>query len=425
MSLRARLLAICLVLLTAGLLVSDAVAVGYLRGHLVDRVDSQLRLLSAVARIAPPGLSGEVFTDRLDMVSEVRIEFSTAYAGPFDTPYDNGDRRVVWAPRADGTGSVGVSARLDEVDGAVRRMWLVTGGTALLVLAVLAVAGRFAVHAGLRPLRRIESTAAAIAGGDLSHRVPVLAPPRTEVGRLAASLNVMLEQLAAAFDARARSEERMRAFLGDVSHELRTPLFGIRGFTELYRMGGVDIDRTITHIRRETSRLAGLAEDLLLLTRLEEPGVLQVSPMDLRTVAADAYLEVRALDPSRPVTLTGLASEGAPGSAPVIGDESRLRQVVTNLIGNAVTHTPAGTPVRIGVGAVDGFAVLEVADSGPGLSPAQAARVFERFYRVTPAGGTGLGLSIVRSLVEAHGGEVTVRSAPGQGAVFRVSLPRN
>jgi two-component system OmpR family sensor kinase len=422
-SLRARLLTICLVLLTAGLLATDAVAVGYLRGHLVDRVDTQLRLLSAITRVAPPALSGQEFTGKLDMVSEVRIEYSPDHRAA--DPYESDGWRVIWAERPDRTGSVMVAVRLDEVDATLRRMWLVNGGAALLVLAALAVVGWFAVHAGLRPLRRIESTAAAIAGGDLTHRVPVLAPPRTEVGRLATSLNVMLEQLAAAFEARARSEERMRAFLGDVSHELRTPLFGIRGFTELYRMGGVDIDRTMTHIQRETSRLAALAEDLLLLARLEEPGVLQESPMDLRTVAADAYLDVRALAPDRPVTLTGPDGVGPPGSAPVVGDESRLRQVVTNLVGNAVTHTPAGSPVRIGVGSDGPFAVLEVADSGPGLSGEQAARVFERFYRVTPAGGAGLGLSIVRSLVEAHGGQVSVRTAPGEGAVFRVSLPRN
>ncbi|MDR7274979.1 sensor histidine kinase [Catenuloplanes atrovinosus] len=427
MSLRARLLAICLVLLTAGLLISDTVAIGYLRRHLVERIDTQLRLLADVSRVAPvPDAGRQVLTERLDLVPELYL--GPPAGAPFevraaDGPYESAGWRVL--PPEDG-GAV-VAIRLSEVDAIVRRMWAVTGGTAATLVAVLAVAGWFAVRAGLRPLRRIEVTAAAIAGGDLTHRVPVPARPRTEAGRLAASLNVMLEQLAAAFTARERSAERMRAFLGDVSHELRTPLFAIRGFTELYRMGGLpsraDVDRTMAHIARESGRLAALAEDLLLLARLEEPGVLHLSPMDLRTVAADAYLDVRALDVTRPVTLTGPGGEGPPGSAPVAGDEARLRQVVTNLVGNAIAHTPAGTPVRIGVGTCGDEAVVEVADAGPGLTPERAARVFDRFYRVTP-GGAGLGLSIVRELVTAHRGRVDLITAPAHGATFRVLLPR-
>ncbi|GAB7038526.1 MULTISPECIES: sensor histidine kinase [Catenuloplanes] len=432
MSLRGRLLAICLVLLAAGLLVSDAVAIGYLRRHLVDRVDTQLRMLAGIARAVPVSPAGqELLAERLDMVPELYVAAPGTPGAPFDLrhadrPYESRGWRVLWSPRPDGTGGVAVGVRLTEVDATVHRMWLVTGGTAAVLLTVLTVAGWFAVQAGLRPLRRIEATAAAIAGGDLAHRVPVGARPRTEVGRLSASLNAMLEQLAAAFAARERSAERMRAFLGDVSHELRTPLFAIRGFTELYRMGGLpdraDVDRTMAHIARESGRLAALAEDLLLLARLDEPGVLQVSPMDLRTVAADAYLSVRGLDASRPVTLTGPGGTGPPGSAPVAGDEARLRQVVTNLVGNAVAHTPAGTAVRIGVGTAGGEAVVEVADDGPGLTPDRAARVFDRFYRVTP-GSAGLGLSIVHSLVAAHGGRVELVTAPGAGATFRVLLP--
>ncbi|MDP9795328.1 two-component system OmpR family sensor kinase [Catenuloplanes nepalensis] len=425
MSLRGRLLAICLVLLAAGLLVSDAVAIGYLRRHLVERVDTQLRMLAGIARAVPVSPAGQdLLAERLDMVPELYVGAPGTPGAPFDLvrtdqPYESRGWRVLWSPRPDGAGGVVVGVRLSEVDATVHRMWLVTGGTAAALLTVLAVTGWFAVQAGLRPLRRIEATAAAIASGDLTHRVPVEARPRTEVGRLSASLNVMLEQLVG-------SAERMRAFLGDVSHELRTPLFAIRGFTELYRMGGLparaDVDRTMAHIARESGRLAALAEDLLLLARLDEPGVLQVSPMDLRTVAADAYLDVPALDASRPVALTGPGGIGPPGSAPVAGDEARLRQVVTNLVGNAIAHTPAGTAVRIGVGTDGGEAVVEVSDDGPGLTPERAARVFDRFYRVTP-GGAGLGLSIVRSLVAAHGGRVDLITAPGAGATFRVLLP--
>jgi two-component system OmpR family sensor kinase len=462
LSLRARLLAIGMALLTAGVLATNAVAIGYLRGHLVDRVDTQLRLFGAVLQRVPVQVADRLppeFAASLDMIDEIYVAELTPAGETLHTAHSTGTSgapplpvlntaavqaraqrpftvpgwRVIVGKRVTGDTAVVVAARLDAVDSAVRRMWMVCAATIAAVLALLTVVGWFAVHAGLRPLRRIQHTADAIAAGDLSHRVPDLAPPRTEVGRLATALNGMLAQLEAAFSARASSEARMRAFLSDVSHELRTPLFGIRGFAQLYRMGGLperaDVDRTMRHIERESTRLATLAEDLLLLARLDQVGVLQRSPMDLRTLAADAYLDLQALDPARAVTLTG-PDDGPPASAPVVADEARLRQVVTNLVSNAVAHTPAGTPVRIGVGTVDGEAVLELADAGPGLDAEQAAKVFDRFYRVDPSRtrdggdtGAGLGLSIVRSVVGAHGGRVELRTAPGAGATFRVLLP--
>lgn len=468
LSLRARLIVVCLALLSCGVLVTDAVSVGLLRQHLVDRVDSQLRLLGAVfVRVPVAGpvtgqLPAELRT-ALDVISDVYvvelapdgstvreartpggsvprlppIDSSTARARegqPFDVP----GWRVIVGVRPAGTfgegNTVVVAAQLAKVDSTVRRVWTVSGVTVVLVLVVLAGVGWFAMQAGLRPLRRIEETAAAIAGGDLTHRVPDLAPPTTEVGRLTAALNGMLAQIEEAFTARERSEARMRAMLSDVSHELRTPLFGIKGFTELYRMGGLptraDVDRTMDHIEREAGRLAALAEDLLLLATVDEqPDVLALTPMDLRTIAADMRADLQALDPSRPVTVTGPDGTGPPGRAPVLGDEARLRQVATNLVGNAIAHTPAGTPVRIGVGSVDGSAVLELADSGPGMSPDEAARVFDRFYRADTSrsraggNGAGLGLTIVRSLVVAHGGRVEVDTSPGTGSTFRILLP--
>jgi two-component system OmpR family sensor kinase len=187
----------------------------------------------------------------------------------------------------------------------------------------------------------------------------------------------------------------------------------------------------MARIESEAVRLGGLVEDLLTLVRTEELRPVQRAPMDLRTLAVDALHDTTALDPTRPVTLTGPgpASAGPPAPAPVLGDEARLRQVVANLVGNAVAHTPPGTPVRIGVGTLDGHGVLEVADTGPGLTPAQAARVFERFYRTdasrtrTTGGGAGLGLSIAAALVTAHGGHVELDTSPGKGATFRIRLP--
>lgn len=224
--------------------------------------------------------------------------------------------------------------------------------------------------------------AAEIAAGDLFRCVLELVGPRAEMGCLATALNGMLAQVETAFAARAESEARMTRFVADAGHELRTPLAGIKGLTDLRRMGAVsdreDIDTTMARIARESDRLARLVEDMLLPARFDELSlgttgdsgpVLELAPTDLRTLAADALHDVRALDATRPVTLTGPHGTGAPASAPALADEARLRQVVTNLVGNAVAHTPPGTPIRIGVGTAGGDAVLEVADEGPGLRP--------------------------------------------------------
>ncbi|MQA11006.1 MAG: HAMP domain-containing protein [Pseudonocardiaceae bacterium] len=360
---------------------------------------------------------------------------------PFEVPgrRDSAPWRVIALPRQNG-GSVVVAASLEQVDATVagvRNICLLVGSG---VLALLAVAGWFWVRAGLRPLRRVEHTTAAIAGGDLSERVPELAPPGTEIGRLSTALNGMLTQIETAVAARTASEERMRRFVADASHELRTPLAGIGGFAELYRMGALtdpdEVHRTMDRIERESARLGRLVDDLLLLTKTDEHGgalELRRTPMDLRSLAADALHDLRALDPDRPVELTGPGG-GSPGAAPVSGDEARLRQVVSNLVGNAVEHTPAGSPIRIGIGTTGEHAILEVSDGGPGLTEDQARLVFERFYRADSSrsrqqdtgriSGAGLGLSIVRSLITAHGGTVEVESTPGEGATFRVVLPR-
>ncbi|MDT0345325.1 sensor histidine kinase [Streptomyces litchfieldiae] len=366
---------------------------------------------------------------------------------PFTVGSTMGDTRwrVIAVPRVSGSapGSVVVSMSMADVDGTVGRMWRIYQSAGLGLLALLAVAGWFAVRSGLRPLARIEQTAAEIAGGDLSRRVPELAGPSTEMGRLAAALNGMLGQLEIAFAARAESEVRMSRFVADASHELRTPLAGIKGLTDLHRMGVLagreDTDATMSRIARESERLTRLVNDMLLLARLDEhalkaaapgfPSGLDLAPTDLRTLAADALHDVTALDPTRTVTLSGPTGDGPPASAPALADEARLRQVVTNLVGNAVTHTPPGAPIRIGVGTVGDHAVLEVTDQGPGLTPEQSGRIFERFYRADTSrtratGGAGLGLAIVHSLVTAHAGEVKVDSSPGQGATFRVLLPR-
>jgi two-component system, OmpR family, sensor kinase len=380
------------------------------------------------------------------------------------------------------------------------------------VLFVLLIIGIAVVRANLIPLVEMEETAEEIAEGHLDRRVPEH-DPRTEVGSLGRSLNIMLDQIQTAFRAREeseaaalQSEERMRRFIADASHELRTPLTAIRGFAEYYRQrGGIadraavddeqpttpsheqvdfyvqpkytngttashprapdtsapndsatqggrersgqtegltpaDLDRIMRRVESEAARMGVLVEDLLLLARLDQQRPLAHRPVDLLTLAADAVQDTRMLAPQRSVNLTV-----EPGAAfIVIGDEARLRQVIGNLMSNALTHTPEGTPVEVRISsgtlvpAPSGppaarpnpvpAVVLAVADQGPGLTPEQTQRVFERFYRADQArtrktGGSGLGLAIVSALVTAHGGTVSVQSTPGRGATFRIVLP--
>jgi two-component system OmpR family sensor kinase len=341
------------------------------------------------------------------------------------------------AQRRDGTPVVAVvAAPLDDVDSTVRRLTLLELGIGAGVLVVFALLGYGAVRSSLRPLVQVEETAEAIAGGDLSRRVPE-SDPGTEVGRLSRSLNAMLAQIEQSFlaqqssESAARlSEERMRRFVADASHELRTPLTSIRGFAELYRQGAVsdteELDRVMRRVEDEAARMGLLVDDLLLLARLDQQRPLVREPVDLLVLAGDAAHDASAVDPDRDVTVQVVGDD-----APIVlGDDARLRQVIGNLVTNALTHTPAGTPVTLRVGAdrPTAMAAVEVVDKGAGLSPEQSARIFERFYRADSSrsrshGGSGLGLSIVAALVAAHGGRVEVDTAPGQGATFRVLLP--
>ena len=360
------------------------------------------------------------------------------------------------------TGTLVVGTDLGNVNATVRRIAyfdMIVGGVIVLVLALVGVA---AVRANLRPLDEIEETAEAIADGHLDRRVPER-DPRTEIGRLGRSLNSMLSQIESAFHAREeseaaahRSEERMRRFIADAGHELRTPLTAIRGFAEYYRQrGGLvphwdrdaaaarpadaprsargrgdgltpgDLDRIMQRVEKEAARMGLLVEDLLLLARLDQQRPLARQPVDLLSLAGDAVHDARLLAPARTIDLSV-----QPGAAfLVIGDEPRLRQVIGNLMSNALTHTPDGTPIEvlIGSGTLDPrlpdsppAVTLDVTDHGPGMTPEQAHRVFERFYRADQArtratGGSGLGLAIVNALVSAHGGVASVRTAPGQG----------
>jgi two-component system OmpR family sensor kinase len=228
----------------------------------------------------------------------------------------------------------------------------------------------------------------------------------------------------------------MRRFAADASHELRTPLVTIRGFSELYRHGALsteeDVATAMGRIESEAKRMGSMVEDLLLLARLDEQRPLQQKPVDLQLIAHDAVVDTQASDRSRVISLTGL--DGGPaGPAPVLGDEAKLRQVVGNLVGNALRYTPEGSPIELAVGVrtsdAGGRSVIEVRDHGPGISDEDAAKVFERFYRADTSrtretGGSGLGLAIVAAIVGSHGGTVRVEKTDGGGATLVVSLPR-
>jgi len=334
---------------------------------------------------------------------------------------------------------VGSDLRGDRA--AIGRLVRIEVVVGLIVLTLLGAAGYVMVRNSLRPLTEVERTARAIAAGDLSRRVPA-GDERTEVGRLSTALNGMLAQIESAFRAQQASEEqargsesRMRRFVADASHELRTPLTSIRGFAELYRQGAVGSDeevrRLMERIEAEGSRMGLLVEDLLLLARLDQQRPLSVAPVDLADIAGDAVHDATAVQPDRPVALR--LDESLTDVPVVLGDEGRLRQVVGNLVTNALTHTPPDTRVTVTV-AQDADdpdrLVLQVADEGPGMHPGDADRAFERFYRADAsrtrqAGGTGLGLAIVSSLVAAHGGTVELVTAPGRGTTVLVRLPRS
>jgi len=306
---------------------------------------------------------------------------------------------------------------LGPEDSTLHRLFLTELFVTLAVLAALAGLALWIIHLGLKPLRAIEATAVAITAGDLSQRVE-RADGETEVGRVGGALNAMLDRIEA-------SDRRLRRFVGDASHELRTPLASVRAYAELFERGAAtrpaDLERAMAGITRESERMSVLVDDLLLLARLDEGRPLEREAVALDAIVAEAVDAAQVVDPERSYEL-----DAEP--AVVTGDRDRLRQIVDNLLANVRAHTPAGTAVRISVRSVGADAVLEVADSGPGLGSDDAARAFERFYRADESrarasGGVGLGLSIVAAVAQAHGGTVDVRSTPGGGATFRVVIP--
>ena len=324
-----------------------------------------------------------------------------------------------------GAGTTVVAIPMREVDRTLGELLRVEVLVIACVLAVLAGLAWWLVGIGLRPLGRIADTAGAIAAGDLSRRVSP-ATERTEVGRLGLALNAMLGQIERAFAERQASEDRLRRFLADASHELRTPLSSIRGYAELFRIGAArkpaDTEKAMRRIESEAARMGVLVEDLLALARLDELREPARERVDLAQVARDAADDARAAAPERAIELD------AGGPLVILGDPHQLRQVLANLVGNALVHTPAGTPIELRVARDGADARLEVRDHGPGLPTADGEAIFERFWRADPGrgrgrAGAGLGLAIVSGVVAAHGGRVKATDADGGGASFLVWLP--
>jgi two-component system OmpR family sensor kinase len=470
-SLRARLLAAVLVLAALGLLLVGAVTYVEQRSFLLSRIDQTVRS-------APPAVAGALagegigpavrdpdhdggrgrgpggspaqrlpvgtYGERLDangrtIGQPIVIGFGQVTADPklpahipigrlFTVHGENGDDnryRVIAVRDPFGSTTTVVAYPLREVDQTLRRLLaveaLVIGG----VLLLLGMAAWAVVRVGLLPLDRMGHTAGAIAGGDLSHRVEST-DPRTEVGRLGIALNAMLDRLERAFSARQASEERLRQFIADASHELRTPLASIRGYAELFRMGAAsgpeDTAKAMRRIEEEAARMGVLVEDLLTLARLDEIADAPHADVDLARLVGDAVDDARATAPDRAI---GSHVEGA---TTVSGDAHQLRQVLANLLRNALVHTPAGTPIEVSAARDDGEVRVEVRDHGPGLPTDDPSELFERFWRSEGGrergrGGAGLGLAIVAGIVDAHGGRVEAVNAPGGGASFVVRLP--
>ncbi len=451
LSLRARLLIGVVALAAVGLVVANAVTYGALRSYLVSQVDTTLQnehqafevrdggsppgiysefraydgrtvippgltpppVYGGEAREAPPVLPPTISVAAQPNEGPDRVSYFTVGSRNSDEQYRV---RASIEPELSGEMLI-VAVSLHDVENTLHRLLLVEFLVTLAVLAALAILASWIIRIGLRPLTAIEETAVAITAGDLSLRVEH-PDPGTEVGRLGAALNTMLDRIEA-------SDKRLRRFVGDASHELRTPLAAVRAYAELFGRGASarpdDLERSMTGITRETERMSVLVDDLLLLARLDEGRPLEQKPVDFAAVVSEAVDAARAVEPERPIDVTLEA-------ATITGDGGRLRQVVDNLFANVRAHTPAGTPVSVELHAVKNQAELTVADHGPGLAEDDAAKIFERFYRVDTSrarasGGVGLGLYIVAAVVAAHGGSVSAEPTPGGGATFVIALP--
>ena len=468
-SLRNRLILAAMVLAAVAISASDFAANAALRSYLISQVDKELVEIStsSLTRLDRAGIESEnseedndsPFTEfrplrgvptsasvsLLDVdgrligriggdLSQKQIavfgmsiaEAKAKGVAPFtiDGQGDEPDVRAVVQLLPTGLGTVVVANSLAEVDRTLQRLgffFLILG---LIALTAVGLVSRWIIAISLKPLEQVEETAEAIAGGDLSARLPA-AKPDTEVGRLTTALNTMLGRIEEAFEARVNSESKLRRFVADASHELRTPLTAIRGFAELHRQGAVvgeeNTKELVGRIEKESIRMSTLVEDLLLLARLDQSREMAQEPVDLNALLTEAVASAKAAGPNHLIELSMPSAEVF-----ILGDAQRVHQVVANLLANARTHTPDNSQIKVALEQGVAETVISVSDNGPGLSEDDQERIFERFFRADPSRartsgeGSGLGLSIVDAVMQAHGGYVSVQSKLGAGATFKL-----
>ncbi|MFI9153949.1 ATP-binding protein [Streptomyces sp. NPDC053367] len=464
-SLRVQLTLANVVLLSLGIVVATAVSLMAARFYLLDKVDTELKasrtslmtagftmrqieslselgialdkfgggsdtglpsptvLYVAVGRSGDPVPLGALRPTPRQRALAAAVGDPVALAAdeePRDVRVQGEPFRLVGVRLTDGTVVlIGTSTgALQEGMGKALRLDLAFG---TLLLAALACVTLFSVRRRMRPLEDMVETSSAIAEGDLTARVPSSRHPTQEVEQLRTALNSMLHQVESAHRTRERSAAQLRRFVADASHELRTPLAAIRGYLQLYDKGMLqdpaERQRAWDRVLAETDRMGRLVDELLTLARLDQRPELRLRHVDLSRLVREAAGDLRVQQPQRPVDVD------ADGALLVRADEAGLRQVLGNLLGNVRVHTPAEVPVRLGLERADGVVRLCVADAGPGLAEEDAARVFDRFFRAGGGAGSGLGLAIVQGVVHAHGGEVAVRTAPGEGLAVTVTLP--
>jgi two-component system, OmpR family, sensor kinase len=460
-SLRGRLLIGVISLVVIGLLIADVITYFSLQNFLLNRVDDQLTngRTAAVGVLGGPGpgrgpenqfpigtVVELVGRDGTLLQAPLRYDFASStstalpvlpktipastekspakltLAGTGGVPEY---RAAIWPEDSFQGNYVVLAIPMGDVVSTLRQLLQLEALISLGVVVATAILALLIIRIGLRPLERMGAVAQDIAAGDLSRRVEP-ASGRTEIGRLGLALNGMLNQIETAFAERTASNRRLRRFVADASHELRTPLTSIRGYSEMLRRGAAesptDAELARRRIEEEAIRMTGLVDDMLVLARVDQGRPLDLEPVDLQAIATDAAADARAVAPQRDINLTSA------GRVVVNGDDTRLRQVVGNLVRNALVHTPPQTPIDISLSTEDSVARLSVADHGPGLAADDIDRIFEPFYRADPSrsrdsGGAGLGLSIVSAVVTAHGGHVQVRETEGGGATFEVELP--
>ena len=471
-SLRNRLLVSVLIVSAIGIAASDFGAIQSLRHFLVNQLDTQLTTIShntqmqldragiesqqqatddmqfmpirplrgvptttTVTLLDPTGavighiggdLTGISTGEQFQGFTLAKVAATQGKPFNFNTA-DDLHYRVIATSLPSGQGSVLISSSLENVSKTLKELGFLFLLISLLVLALVGLLARAFIRLSLKPLSEVEVTAAAIAGGDLSARLPQ-SRPTTEVGKLTTSLNRMLERIEESFAVRVESESKLRRFVADASHELRTPLTAIRGFAELHRQGAVSGEEKtkelVGRIEKESIRMGSLVEDLLLLARMDQTPELAKEPVDLDTLVHEVVASARAAGPDHPITINIPSGDNF-----VLGDSIRVHQAIANLLANARTHTPSGTPITVAIKELENETTITVADKGPGLSHADQEKIFERFYRADTSRarnkgeGSGLGLSIVDAVMKAHGGSVSVLSELGQGCEFTLHFP--